>query len=140
MRGSNSRLERNRRMEKLDDTFQALTRHQTGTPHNLEWGQVVVEVNIMTNAGSVATAVALTNVFYRVIRTPRARALLRKEPDAALEPDKVIALDDKAKHPPYLRACLHECPRLFPPTTHGLPRKTSPDGLNVIRPRKQDSP
>ncbi|RSL59019.1 hypothetical protein CEP54_007460 [Fusarium duplospermum] len=85
----------------------------------------------MMNAGSVTTAIALTNALYQLIRTPRAMALLREELDAALEPDEVIAPYDKVKHLPYLRACLDESLRLFPPT-HGLPRKTSPDGLNVM--------
>ncbi|KAI8712522.1 hypothetical protein NCS52_01350600 [Fusarium sp. LHS14.1] len=132
LRLSNSRLERYRRMEKLDDFFQALMQDRNGTPYSLEWGEVVAEVNIMMNAGSVTTAIALTNALYQLIRTPRAMTLLREEVDAALEPDEVIAPYDKVKHLPYLRACLDESLRLFPLTTHGLPRKTPPDGLNVM--------
>jgi hypothetical protein len=33
---------------------------------NLEWGEVVAECNIMMNAGSVTTAVAIANVMYQL--------------------------------------------------------------------------
>lgn len=65
-------------MEKSDDFFQALMQDLNGTLHNLEWGEMVAEVNIMMNAGSVTTAIALTNALYQLIRTPRAMAFYPK--------------------------------------------------------------
>ncbi|RYP89461.1 hypothetical protein DL769_000012 [Monosporascus sp. CRB-8-3] len=126
------RLERYRAGEKLDDFFQALMEDKNGTPNNLEWGEIVAEINIMMNAGSVTTAIAVTNVLYELLRHPRVMERLREEIDGVLEPDEVVAPYDKVKHLPYLRACLDESLRLQPPTPHGLPRKTPPEGLWIM--------
>ncbi|UNI15403.1 hypothetical protein JDV02_001938 [Purpureocillium takamizusanense] len=132
LRRANLRLERYRAAEKLDDFFHALMEDKNGTPHGLEWGEIVAEINIMMNAGSVTTAIAITNVLYQLLRHPRTMRLLREELDTALEPEERIAPYDKVKHLPYLRACLDESLRLFPPTPHGLPRKTPPEGMYIM--------
>ncbi|KAK4089983.1 benzoate 4-monooxygenase cytochrome P450 [Purpureocillium lilacinum] len=132
LRRANQRLERYRAGEKLDDFFQALMEDKNGTPHGLEWGEIFAEINIMMNAGSVTTAIAITNVLYQLLRNPRAMRLLREELDATLEPEERIAPYDKVKHLPYLRACLDESLRLFPPTPQGLPRKTPPEGMTIM--------
>lgn len=131
------RLRRYRAGEKLDDFFQALMEDKNGHPNNLEWGEIVAEVSIMMNAGSATTAIAMTNVLFQLIKNPPIMKTLVEEIDAALEDDDeddesgVIAYD-KVKHLPYLRACLDESLRLFPPTPQGLPRETPPDGINVL--------
>ena len=61
---------------------------------------------------------------------------LVQEIDSALEDeeeegDGVVAYD-RVKHLPYLRACLDESLRLFPPTPHGLPRQTPAEGVNIL--------
>lgn len=132
LRRANQRLARYRAGEKLDDFFQALMEDKNGQPHNLEWGEIVAEVNIMMNAGSVTTAIAITNALYQLLQNPRAMALLRQEIDSVLDPDTKVASYDSVKHLPYLRACLDESLRLFPPTPHGLPRKTPPDGMEIM--------
>jgi cytochrome P450 len=132
LRRAQLRLERYRAGEKLDDFFQALMEDKNGDPHNLEWGEIVAEINIMMNAGSVTTAIALANVLYQLIRHPEILKKLRAEVDSVLEEDEVVASYDKVKHLPYLRACLDESLRLQPPTPHGLPRKTPAEGLNVM--------
>ncbi|KAH7359261.1 cytochrome P450 [Plectosphaerella cucumerina] len=126
------RLERYRAGEKLDDFFQALMENKNGEPNNMEWGEIVAEINIMMNAGSVTTAIALANVLYQLIRNPEVLRRLREEVDAVLEPEEIIAPYDKVKHLPYLRACLDESLRLFPPTPQGLTRKTPPEGLHIM--------
>jgi cytochrome P450 len=45
------RLKRYMAGEKGDDFFQALMEDRNGDPHNLEFGEIVAEVNIMMNAG-----------------------------------------------------------------------------------------
>ncbi|POR35605.1 Uncharacterized protein TPAR_04203 [Tolypocladium paradoxum] len=132
LRLASLRLDRYRAGEKLDDFFQALMEDKNGAAHGLEWGEIVAEVGIMMNAGSVTTAIAITNALHQLLRSPRAMGLLREELDAALEPDEVIAPYDKVKHLPYLRACLDESLRLFPPTPQGLPRKTPPEGTTIM--------
>lgn len=130
------RLQRYRAGEKLDDFFQALMEDKNGHPNNLEWGEIVAEVSIMMNAGSATTAIAMTNVLYQLIKNPEMMQKAVAEVDAALEDDDedesgVIAYD-KVKHLPYLRACLDESLRLFPPTPHGLPRETPAEGTNIL--------
>ncbi|KAI0858975.1 cytochrome P450 [Xylaria cubensis] len=129
---SRRRMERYKAGEKHDDFFQSLMESKKGEPNNLEWGEVVAEVNIMMNAGSVTTAIAVTNVLYELLKHPRALSRLREEIDTVLDHDEVIAPYSKVKNLPYLRACLDESLRLQPPTPHGLPRKTPPEGLRIM--------
>ncbi|GAW18717.1 hypothetical protein ANO14919_081980 [Xylariales sp. No.14919] len=126
------RLERYKAGEKQDDFFQSLMETKNGDPNNLPWGEVVAEVNIMMNAGSVTTAIAVTNILYELLKHPQVLSRLREEIDAILDPDEVVAPYSKVKNLPYLRACLDESLRLQPPTPHGLPRKTPPEGLHIM--------
>jgi hypothetical protein len=134
---AHKRLQRYRAGEKLDDFFQALMEDKNGHANNLEWGEIVAEVSIMMNAGSATTAIAMANVLFQLLKNPAAMKKVVEEIDKALEDDEdepeygVIAYD-KVKHLPYLRACLDESLRLFPPTPHGLPRETPPDGVNIL--------
>jgi cytochrome P450 len=133
---AHKRLQRYRAGEKLDDFFQALMEDKNGHPNNLEWGEIVAEVSIMMNAGSATTAIAMTNVLYQLLKNPKTMEKLVEEIDSALDDDEEESEDgviayDKVKHLPYLRACLDESLRLFPPTPHGLPRETPPDGTNI---------
>lgn len=129
---STERVKRYEGGEHLDDFFQALLEDKNGQPNNLEMGEMVAEVNIMMNAGSVTTAIAIANVIYQLIKNPECMAKLRKEVDAVLDSDELVAPYDKVKHLPYLRACLDESLRLFPPTSHGLPREVPPEGMNIM--------
>ena len=107
----------------------------------LPWGEIVAEVSIMMNAGSATTAIAMTNVLYQLLKSPDKLAKLREELDNALDdPDQDDGEDsnphyaveyDRIKHLPYLRACLDESLRIFPPTSHGLPRATPPEGALI---------
>ena len=128
------RLERYRAGEKLDDFFQALMEDKNGNPNNLEWGEIVAEVSIMMNAGSATTAIAMANVLYQLLKNPEIMQKLVEELDAALDDDDMQAVVpyDRVKHLPYLRACLDESLRLFPPTPHALPRETPAEGLSIM--------
>ncbi|KAL3488469.1 cytochrome P450 [Aspergillus germanicus] len=129
-------MQRRRRYEageKLEDFFAALMEDKSGKPHGLEWGEAVAEINIMMNAGSVTTAIAITNVMYQLLKNPECLATLREEIDSIYDDEtEVIASYDKVKHLPYLRACLDESLRIFPPTSHGLPRETPPEGMEIL--------
>lgn len=105
---------------------------KNGVPHNLEWGEIVAEVSIMMNAGSTTTAIAMANAMYQLLAHPEYMQRLREEVDNALDEEDVVAPYEKVKYLPYLRACLDESLRLFPPTTHGLPRSTPPEGANIL--------
>jgi cytochrome P450 len=134
---AHKRLQRYRAGEKLDDFFQALMEDKNGHPNNLEWGEIVAEVSIMMNAGSATTAIAMTNVLYQLLKNPGIMMKVVEEIDGVFDDNEDEAEDgviayDKVKHLPYLRACLDESLRLFPPTPHGLPRQTPPDGTTIL--------
>ncbi|PYI04292.1 benzoate 4-monooxygenase cytochrome P450 [Aspergillus sclerotiicarbonarius CBS 121057] len=118
--------------EKLDDFFSALMADKSNHPHNLEWGEIVAEVSIMMNAGSDTTGIALSNVMLLLLQNPHCLARLREETDGVLEEDEIVAPYDKIKHLPYLRACLDEGLRLFPPVSFALPRRTPPEGTTIL--------
>ena len=132
------RLDRYRAGEKLDDFFQVLMENKNGNPNNLEWGEIVAEVSIMMNAGSATTAIAMANVLFQLLKNPPVMQKLLEELDAALENDDdsndapAVVAYDKVKHLPYMKACLDESLRLFPPTPQGLGRQTPADGLYVL--------
>jgi cytochrome P450 len=132
------RLERYRAGEKLDDFFQVLMEDKNGNPNNLEWGEIVAEVSIMMNAGSATTAIAMANVLFQLLKNPPVMQKLLEELDAALENDDdsndtpAVVAYDKVKHLPYMKACLDESLRLFPPTPQGLGRQTPADGLYIL--------
>lgn len=125
------RLQRYNTGEKLDDFFTSLMQDKSGRPQSLEWGEIVAEVSIMMNAGSTTTAIAMANVMYQLLRNPNCMERLRGEIDAVLQPDEVVVPYEKVRHLPYLRACLDESMRLYPPTAHGLPRITPPEGWSI---------
>lgn len=127
-----TRFKRYQAGEQLDDFFTAILYDKSGVPNNLEWGEMCAEVSIMMNAGSDTTAIAMNNVMYLLLKNPRCLGKLREEIDATLDEDEVVAPYDKVKHLPYLRACLDESMRLFPPTTFGLPRRTPSEGAAVV--------
>lgn len=125
------RLKRYQAGEKLDDFFQALMEDRNGSPNNLEWGEAVAEVTIMMNAGSTTTAISMANVMYQLLKHPEKMEKLRKEVDETLDEDEEVAPYEKVKYLPYLRACLDESLRLFPPISHGLTRATPAEGQEV---------
>ncbi|KAI5925575.1 cytochrome P450 [Camillea tinctor] len=86
----------------------------------------------MMNASSDTTAIARNNVMYWLLRNPECVVKLRREIDAVLDEDEVVAPYEKVKHLPYLRACLEESLRIVPPTTFGLPRRTPPEGASIL--------
>lgn len=126
------RLARYRAGEKLDDFFSALMDDKNGNPNGMEWGEVVAEISIMMNAGSDTTAIGMNNAMYCLLSNPTALSKLRQELDAVLDPSEVVIPYDKIRHLPYLRACIDEALRLFPPTTFGLPRRTPPEGAPIL--------
>lgn len=68
---------------------------------------------------------------YLILQHPAVLKRVREEIDSVAGSDEVVIAYDKVKDLPYLRACLDESMRLFPPTSFGLPRKTPPDGCMI---------
>ncbi len=118
--------------EKIDDFFTAMKEDKDGPPHNLEWGEIVAEINIMMNAGHDTTVISLRNVLFFLLKYPRHMAKLHEELDEALDEDEIVAPYGKVKHLPYLRACIDESLRMMPPVILGLPRRTPLEGAPVL--------
>lgn len=127
-----TRLQRYMAGEKLDDFFASLMEDKQGNPNNLEWGEIVAEVGAIINAGADTTSIALTNVLELLLHNPQHLHTLRQEIDKALDEDEVLAPYDKVKNLPFLRACLDEGLRISPPTSAGLPRRTPPEGAQIL--------
>jgi cytochrome P450 len=127
-----TRLKRYENGEKLDDFFTAMMEDKNGSPHNLEWGEIVAEISIMMNAGHDTTAISLRNALFFLLRNPKCLAKLREELDEVLEEDEVVAPYGKVKHLPYLRACIDESLRMLPPIVFGLPRRTPVEGTSIL--------
>ncbi|KAF7591697.1 hypothetical protein BBP40_001210 [Aspergillus hancockii] len=117
--------------EKLDDFFSALMKDKSGTPNNLEWGEIVAEVSIMMNAGSNTAGIALNNVMLLLLKNPHCLMKLREEIDSLIEKDEVIASYNKVKHLSYLQACLDESMRMFPPVSFHVPHRTPEEGTTI---------
>ncbi|KAH8671758.1 cytochrome P450 [Tricladium varicosporioides] len=131
-RRATQRLARYRTGEQLDDFFSTLMEDKNGNANGMEWGEIVAEISIMMNAGSDTTAIAMNNVMYLLLSNPTCLAKLRSELDAVVEPSEVVVPYDKVRHLTYLRACLDEALRIYPPSTFGLPRRTPTEGASIM--------
>lgn len=74
----------------------------------------------------------MNNVMYMLLSNPDAMDKLRQEVDTVLSPTEVVAPYDKVRHLPYLRACLDESLRMYPPSSFGLPRRTPAEGAPIM--------
>ncbi|KAL4963647.1 cytochrome P450 [Aspergillus stella-maris] len=127
-----TRLNRSLAGEQLDDFFSSLWTDKQGHPNNLEWGEIIAEVGAIINAGSDTTAIALTQVLEFLLVNPPCLVKLREELDPVLDEEDIVAPYDKVKDLPYLRACIDESLRIQPPTSAGLPRRTPPEGAQIM--------
>jgi cytochrome P450 len=103
-----------------------------GNPYNLPWGEIAGEVGAIINAGADTTSIALTQVLYFLLRHREHLATLRKEIVNALSSSDIVAPYDKVRHLPFLKACLDERLRFIPPTSAGPPRRTPPEGAQIL--------
>lgn len=126
------RLRRYQAGEKLDDFFSCLMEDKNGFPNNLEWGEIFAEVAAILDAGAETTAIALTHILQLLVSHPEQLAKLRTEIGTVMDEDEVITPFDKVKDLPYLNACLDEGLRLIPPVSSGLPRRTPPQGAQIL--------
>ena len=131
-RQATTRLQRYMKGERLDDFFESLMEDRKHNPINLELGEIVAEVGGLINAGADTTSIALTNVLELLLHSPKSLQTLREEIDEVLDEDEVIAPYDKVKNLPFLKACIDEGLRISPPVSAGLPRRTPPEGAEIL--------
>ncbi|KAJ5749209.1 uncharacterized protein N7511_010905 [Penicillium nucicola] len=127
-----TRLKRYLAGEVLDDFFGAMMQDKNGSPHNMEWGEIVAEVSIMMNAGHDTTAISLRNTLFFLLKNSECMKKLREELDDGIEEDEVVVPYAKVKNLPYLRACIDESLRMLPPVIFGLPRRTPVQGAPIL--------
>ncbi|KAJ5094393.1 cytochrome P450 [Penicillium angulare] len=125
------RMQREGDGEGLDDFFSCLLKDKAGKNRVIEVDELRAEANILLDAGSETTAIALTHLLYYLIKTPACYAKLHEEVSAAISGDK-IAPYSKVKNLPYLKACIEESLRLSPPLPRGLERITPPEGAKIM--------
>ena len=118
--------------ERMDDIFKFMMYNKEGNQNNLQLGEIIAETGVILDAGSATTAIALNNVMFWLLRNPSCLNRLREEVDTALEPTEIVALYDKVRRLPYLRACLDESLRITPPFSYNLPRRTPPEGAVIL--------
>jgi cytochrome P450 len=125
------RIQRSKNGEKLHDFFNALLYARDGQPNNYPFGELFAEANVILNAGSDSTGIAMTNTIHSLLENPQTLASLRNELDNILDDDEVVAPYQKIKHLQYLRAVLDESMRMNAPSQFSLPRKTPPGGASI---------
>ncbi|KAJ5913714.1 benzoate 4-monooxygenase cytochrome P450 [Penicillium tannophilum] len=90
------------------DFLACLIEDKKGNARSLDRGEIDAETSIFLDAGSDTTAIALTNVMYYLLKSPRSLKKLREE----------LA---------WMSHC--DCP---PPVSRGLERKTPPEGMQIL--------
>ncbi|KAJ5610020.1 cytochrome P450 [Penicillium lagena] len=120
--------------EPLDDFMTTLLWDKNNNPLCLEFGELVTEAQNLFNAAGENTEIALTNILWLLMRTPRVVEKLRRELNDAL-PGGLNATGipsyEQIKDLPYLRACIDEGLRLRPSLPGGLPRIVPKGGMQV---------
>ena len=126
------RRDRDDKAEDLDDFYSVLMQDKTGKPYNLAWDEIVNEIGAIIDAGADTTSIALTQVLELLIKHPQHLQTLREEVDSVVSPHDHVAPYEAIKNLPFLRACLDEAMRFIPPTSAGLPRRTPPEGAEIL--------
>ena len=99
--------------------------------NNYPFGELLAEANVILNAGSDSTGIAMTNTILSLTDNVEVLRTLREELDAILDEDEAVVRYEKIKHLRYLRAVLDESMRMNAPSQFSLPRKTPPGGATI---------
>lgn len=86
--------------------------------------------SILVIAGSETTATALAGLTYFLCMNPHALAKLTAEVRSTFKSESEIDIHS-AGQLTYLKACIDETLRAYPPIPHGLPRVVPPGGRTI---------
>lgn len=89
------RLKRYQAGKRINDFHKYIFEDKYGNANKYPMGEMVAGTNIMLNAGSDTTGIALTNVQYWLLKNPTCLAKLRAEIDSVLDEDEAVAPYDK---------------------------------------------
>lgn len=81
-------------------------------------------------AGSETTATLLSGLTFYLLTNPHTMKTLTEEVRSAFKSDEEIDFSS-ANNLPYLRACIEEALRIYPPTPSGLPRVVPKGGATI---------
>lgn len=82
-------------------------------------------------AGSDTTSTLLCGVTFLLLENPHTYQILEKEVHSSFATQKDITMS-RVLGLPYMRACLDESLRMYPPAAGGLPRICPPGGQHVL--------
>jgi tryprostatin B 6-hydroxylase len=88
------------------------------------------DARLIVVAGSDATAVAMTHVFYHLAAAPPQAERLRAELKTLINPSAPFSVGD-VRHADHLNGVINEALRLHPPVPSGTYRITPPQGITV---------
>ncbi|KAH8425061.1 uncharacterized protein LDX57_002810 [Aspergillus melleus] len=108
-----TRFQRYLNGEELEDFYSSLMEDKQKKPSNLEWGKNVAEY--------WSCCYKTHNIFRRYKRRSTLFSMGTK-----------LSQRMTVKNLPFLRACLDEALRILPPTSAGLPRRTPPEGAQIM--------
>lgn len=93
--------------------------------------EMYTNADVFMLAGTESVAACLSGMIYHLLRTPKALKKLRDELDTAFPPGQGINATKLAQLD-YLRACITESLRIYPPAPLSLLRIIPPEGALVV--------
>jgi cytochrome P450 len=100
------------------------------TAQNLKTENLEANSSTLVAAGSETTATALSGLTYHLLKNPDMLARLTDEVRQAFSSDGEIDFSSVGNLP-YLKACVDEILRVYPPTPSALPRSVPEGGATV---------
>ena len=99
--------------------------------YNDERGMIFEEVcsnsATLIMAGSETTATLMSGLLFHLLKNPPILENLKQEIRSSFESESEMTFVAEAKLP-YLRACIDEALRIYPPVPSSIPRMTQPEG------------
>ncbi|KAL3451492.1 cytochrome P450 [Aspergillus insuetus] len=115
-----------------NDFFAHLSTHQAGKDQSaLTPKEVWVELLQLVIAGADTTAVAISAVFFHLLRNPTALSQVAEGVLSTFQDLNDIQPGALLRSCTFLHACINESLRLSPPVTGLAPRKVLPGGIDV---------
>jgi cytochrome P450 len=124
------RLEKGRQNNVGADLWELVLSQEDKGKQGLSRGEMDSNAMSFMVAGTETTATLLSGLTYSLLTNPDRLAKLVKEIRTTFQEEASINMEAIAKLP-YLKACISEAFRLYPPVPIGLPHLTPSDGSTV---------
>jgi hypothetical protein len=124
------RLEKGRQSKVGVDLWDLVLNQEDKGKQGLSRGEMDSNATTFMVAGTDTTATLLSGLTYLLLTNPECHAKLVEEIRSTFQNEAAINMDSIAKLP-YLKACISEAFRLYPPVPVGLPHLTPGNGSTV---------